>query len=85
LTRCVPIDSDDVLHVATGAAATLPARQTIVAAPSLNAIVPPATAGMTVAVSVIGTPKSDGALLELTTTVDALAVTLIVTFAVAGL
>ena len=46
-----------------------------VVAPSLNVTDPVADSGTTVAVSVIGTPKSDGELVELTVTAAVIPVT----------
>ena len=53
--------------------------------PSLNVTDPVADAGTMVAVSLIGTPKSDGLLLELTVTVPVADTTVIVTAFVAPL
>ena len=71
MIECVPTASDDVLQVATGAVSTLPMPHASVAVPSLKATAPVAPVGDTVAVSVIVTPASAGALLEVTTTDDA--------------
>jgi hypothetical protein len=80
--ECVPTVSDAVVIVA---APPLTAALPIAVKPSLKVTDPVADAGTTVAVSTIGTPKSDGELLDVTVTMPVGFTTVIATVAVAPL